>query len=394
MKLKTVIIALSYMLLMNPFISSASEKTGDNPDAYDVLFWSQKKRDKHFTDMSAHIEVNKVKASPVSTPWPIDQKLEIENLNSIMDDQYLAGIIVTYNGRIMLEEYARNLTEEKLWPSFSMAKSITSTLVGAAIKDGYIKGVDSLLTDYISELKDTAYEGVTIEDLLTMRTGIKWSENYRSPWSDVARFIKHKPKNDIAVTLDYMRKLKRKSPAGGTFNYNTGETNLAGILVMRATGKSLSEYLSEKIWKPMGMNEDALWALSLTGEEIGGCCLSATLRDYAKFGQFMLDGGKIKGQSILPDNWVRQATTHQYKFNAHQGYGYFWWTGSNGTYTAEGIFGQEIGLIPEHNAQIILLSNLPKTGASLEISRARWNLKRNIVQALKSKIDPQNYNAP
>jgi len=386
MKLKALIIAIFCVWFLNPIVSIAAEKSGNNIDAYDVLFWSQKKRDKYFTDMAAHIDVNKIKSSTAPKPWPTGLKLDIENLKSVMKAQHLSGVIVTQNGQIILEEYSRNLTSDKLWPSFSVAKSITSTLVGAAIKDGYISGVDSALTDYIPELKNTAYEGVTIDNLLTMRSGVKWSENYNSPWSDIARFIKHKPKNDLPVTLDYMRKLKRKHPPGERFNYNTGETNLAGILVMRATGKSLSDYLSEKIWKPFGMEDNALWALSKTGEEIGGCCLSASMRDYAKFGQFMLDGAKINGVSILPDNWIEQATTHQVNFGNNQGYGYFWWTSSNGTYHAKGIFGQEIGLIPEYNTQIILLGNLPKASASTDIRRARWDLKRDIVEALNARV--------
>ena len=110
------------------------------------------------------------------------------------------------------------------------------------------------------------------------------------------------------------------------------------------------------------------------------------MRDYAKFGQFMLDGAKINGVSILPDNWIEQATTHQVNFGNSQGYGYFWWTSSNGTYHAKGIFGQEIGLIPEYNTQIILLGNLPKASASTDIRRARWELKRDIAQALNTRI--------
>ena len=185
MELKALIIAIFCVWFLNPIVSIAAEKSGNNIDAYDVLFWSQKKRDKYFTDMAAHIDVNKIKSSTAPKPWPTGLKLDIENLKSVMKAQHLSGVIVTQNGQIILEEYSRNLTSDKLWPSFSVAKSITSTLVGAAIKDGYISGVDSALTDYIPELKNTAYEGVTIDNLLTMRSGVKWSENYNSPWSDI-----------------------------------------------------------------------------------------------------------------------------------------------------------------------------------------------------------------
>ena len=175
MKLRTLLIAIFCVWFLNPTVSFAAEKSGDNIDAYDVLFWSQKKRDRYFTDMEPHIDVNTVQSSNTPKAWAMGLKLDIENLKSVMEAQHLSGVIVTHNGQIILEEYARNLTTDKLWPSFSIAKSITSTLVGAAIKDGHIRGVDSHLTDYIPELKDTVYEGVTIDDLLTMRSGVKLS---------------------------------------------------------------------------------------------------------------------------------------------------------------------------------------------------------------------------
>ena len=353
------------------------------PDNYRVLFWSQDKREKAAINAQDYSEVATIAASGISSTLPIGAPLQLNgDIENYFETQDIAGLIVLHKGEIRLEKYALSLTPEAAWSSFSIAKSITSTLIGAAIKDGYIDSLESDITHYIPELKDTAYEGVTVRHILTMTSGVGWDENYSDIKSDVAQFIAHKPDEGLDVTLSYMRKLKRVVPAGEQFNYSTGETNLAGILVAKATGKTLSTYLSEKIWKPYGMEADAIWALSPTGEEIGGCCISARLRDYARFGQFMLGGAKINGVSIVPEGWVEQATTTQQSFNEHRGYGYLWWTYANQSYLAKGIFGQQIGIVPTHDYVTVILSNWPNTGANSQVSKNRYEMQRDIALAL------------
>lgn len=342
------------------------------PDNHRVLFWSQDKREGAFTQMEKHSDVAVISASGTASPLPMGKKLEFKDgeIEAFFEAQHIAGLIVLEKGEVRFEKYARSLDKEKRWSSFSLAKSITSTLIGMAIKDGYIDSVQSELVQYIPELKGTAYDGVTIEHLLTMSTGVGWSETYKAK-SDVAQFIIHKAPDGMDSTISYMSRLKRVAPPGEVFNYNTGESNLAGILVERATGRPISEYLSEKIWKPHGMEADALWAFNEDGVEIGGCCIAARLRDFARYGQFMLDDAKLNGRSTVPENWVKDATAVQIPFDDDKGYGYLWWTFQNGYYGAEGIFGQHMRLIPESDTLIVTLSNWPSAGGSPELRASR-----------------------
>ena len=141
------------------------------------------------------------------------------------------------------------------------------------------------------------------------------------------------------MTVSYMRKLGREAPPGTKWSYKTGETNLIGVLVSSATKKNLSEYLSEKIWQPFGMELDASWMLGPTGHEISGCCIQASTRDYARFGLFILGGGIAQGKPVLPDGWIAEATTTWAETNRPEyGYGYQWWTLKDGSYAARGHF--------------------------------------------------------
>ena len=198
----------------------------------------------------------------------------------------MAGLVIMQDGKIRLEEYRRDFAADDRWTSFSVAKSLVSTLVGAAIKDGHIKSMDDPLTDYIPELIGSGYDGVTVEQLLTMTSGVKWNEDYADPKSDVALFNNTKPEGDLDPVVVYMKTLESEAEPGTRWQYNTGETNLIGVLVARATGKTVSDYLSEKVWKPYGMSQDGEWLLNEGGKEISGCCISATVRDYALFGNF------------------------------------------------------------------------------------------------------------
>jgi CubicO group peptidase (beta-lactamase class C family) len=265
------------------------------------------------------------------------------------------------DGKIRLEKYGLDFDGNGKWTSFSVAKSMTSTMVGAAIKDGYIKSLDDKVTQYIPEMKGSAYDDVTVAQLLTMTSGIKWNEDYEDPKSDVARFNEHQAEPGIDSTVSYMRKLPREAPAGTKWVYKTGETNLIGVLVSKATKKKLSDYLSEKVWAPFGMEQDASWLLGPTGHEISGCCVQASTRDFARFGQFVLGGGIIAGQSILPDGWIGKATVKQADIgNPGRGYGYQWWTYDDGSYAAQGIFGQGIFIDPKRKLVIASNSNWPR----------------------------------
>ena len=278
---------------------------------------------------------------------------------SYMAAMRTSGVIVLKDGRIVLERYALGRTANDRWTSFSVAKSITSTLVGAAIRDGYIKSLDAPVTDYIHELTGSAYDGVTIRQLLTMTSGVKWNEDYSDPHSDVAQAGGVVMDPGVNPIVSYMRRLPRADPPGAKWVYKTGETDLTGVLVSNAVGKPLAQYLSEKIWAPYGMEQDAVWLEDVAGHERGGCCISMTLRDYARFGEFMLEGGKAGGREVLPPGWVAAATSNHVKLPPEEGvrgYGYFWWLNADGSYAAEGIFGQQIFVYPKDRLVIAVNS--------------------------------------
>ena len=294
----------------------------------------------------------------------------------------LAGLVVLQEGKIRLERYAFGQNAGAKWTSFSVAKSLTSTLLGAAIKDGYITSVDEPVTKYIAGLRGSAYEGVTIRQLLTMTSGVKWNEDYTDTTADVSRFYSAPLDPGMDATVSYMRKLPRESPPGTKWVYKTGETNLLGVLVAEATKKPLAEYLSEKIWGPYGMEKDGSWILDRTSHEQAGCCFQATLRDFARVGQFILDGARIDGRSIVADGWLEAATRKQIETNRPgRGYGYQWWTNDDGTFDAIGIYGQMIHIDPKRH-MVVAMNSVWTVATGQEQSLARFSLLSTIAAAV------------
>ena len=287
-------------------------------------------------------------ALPDGEPLPpisIDYQGGRLSLEDYLDQERVAGLLVLQNGAVRYERYAFGNTKDTHWISFSVAKSVVSLLIGAAIKDGYIESIDEPVTNYLPPLADTPYRDVTLKQLLQMASGVAWNEDYADPESDVASA-------DYATLAlyDHLARKPRVAPPGGVFNYNTAETNLAGTLLRAAIGNNLSAYLEQKIWQPFGMADAATWNLTEAGGgEFGGCCINATLRDYARIGLFALaDGVLADGTRVLPEGWMAQSIAPS---AAYPGYGYFWWLGDD-SYEASGIFGQGIRIYPEQNLVI------------------------------------------
>ncbi|MEM6899846.1 MAG: serine hydrolase [Pseudomonadota bacterium] len=330
------------------------------PTDSDVLFWSIDQRDAAFRMMD-RVPILTASRSIKSGSEvhgfeegrPISLDFDVE---TYVEQNRTAGIVVVQDGAIRYETYGLDFSENGRWTSFSVAKSLTSTLVGAALKDGYIGSLSDKVPDYIGGLKGSAYDDVTIKQLLTMSSGVAWNEDYEDPDSDVAKFNSHVAEDGFSNLVSYMRALPRAHPPGEVWNYSTGETNMIGVLVREATGKSLTDYLSEKIWSSYGMQQDASWLLNDEETEISGCCIQAATRDFARFGQLILDGAVVDGQSILPEDWLQNATTARIRYGVDgRGYGYQWWTFDDGTFAAVGIFGQSIFIDPER--RLVIASN-------------------------------------
>jgi len=337
------------------------------PTNADVLSWRQDQREAAFRAMDrlpllATAAV--ITPSPVPLSLPMGEPLDIPGLDEYMAAQGTAGLVILQDGKIRLERYGLGFDAAGRWTSFSVAKSFTSTLVGAAIQDGYIESLEDKVSRYIPGLRGSAYDDVTVRQLLTMSSGVRWNENYEDPNADVARFNNAKPEAGLDATVSYMRQLPRAHPPGEVWNYNTGETNLIGVLVSSATGKPLAQYLQERIWHPGGMEAQATWLQGKTGHEIAGCCLQAATRDFARFGLFVLANGNVDGQQIVPQDWFALATRKQKDIgNPGRGYGFQWWTYDDGAVAAQGIFGQ--GIFIDSQRRLVIASNSNWTRATL-----------------------------
>ncbi len=327
------------------------------------LFWEPEQKVAGFRNIASIFPTRRIEASGEILALP-DSEAPITELTyefegeSLGIDDYLdrgnvVGLIAVQDGKVLLERYAAGNDASSLWVSFSVAKSVVSMLVGAAIGDGYIESVDEPITAYLPRLKGSAYDDVTIGNLLQMASGVAWNEDYADPASDVNTM----PPNIVGLYGTLSGK-SRVGPAGATFNYNTAETNLVGAVLRAAIGNNLATYLTHKVWQPFGMESDAYWMThGPGGGELGGCCINATLRDYARIGLFALAGGVLAdGKRVLPEGWMAASTTPSKGFD---GYGYLWWLWPEGEYRALGIFGQTIAVYPHRGLVVATHSASP-----------------------------------
>lgn len=353
----------------------------------DLLFWPQAKRDANFRQMEKVTPTHTVKAGgkvkllPKGAPLP---KLAWthggapQTLEGYMARDHVSAVMVLQDGKVRLERYGLGYGPKGRWTSFSVAKSFTSTLAGAAVKDGHIKSVEDPVVRYLPELKGSAYDGVNVRQLLTMTSGVKWNEDYTDPNSDVVAAGHVKPPAGQDPVLYFMAKLPREAEPGAKWLYKTGETNLIGVLVRRAVGKPLADYLSEKVWKPYGMAQDAYWITAENGQEFGGFGLSVSLSDYARFGQFVLEGGV----GVVPPGWYGQAGSKQADIGVPgYGYGYQWWTRDDGAFDGRGIFGQMIHIDARRKLVVVINSDWP-TATGKELSAARIDFLKAIDAAV------------
>ena len=357
-----------------------------------ILTWPIAQREQYIAALDSFFLTRTVKAGPhahvLDRGRPLAAfetgGLRANDFALFMNAQQVRGVLVLQDGKLRLERYAPPHSAATRWNSFSVAKSITSTLVGAAIKDGYIQSLDHPVTRYIKTLRGSAYDDVTVRQLLTMTSGVKWNEDYTDVNSDVARMYAQPPDPGFDMTVSYVRKLPREAPPGTKWVYKTSETNLVGVLVAEATGKLLADYLSEKIWRAYGMERDAEWMIDEVGHEQGGCCLAVTLRDYARFGQFILDGARVNGRPIVAENWLADATRTQVSTGAGTGYGYQWWTRADGTFEGRGIYGQTLHI--DRARRLVIVIN---SATEHPTDRASGRARQEFIAAVRAELDAE-----
>lgn len=285
-------------------------------------------------------------------------------LNNINYDLYdvlalnrVAAMMIVKDGKVFFENYFMGNDSATRWMSMSVVKTITVMLIGAAIEDGYIDSIEDPVTDYLPQLRGTAYDGVTVEQIVTMTSGVDWNETYTDRSSDRRRMLDAQIGQEPGAILNLMAALPRHSAPGTRWNYSTGETHIAGALVQAATGKWAAEYLAEKLWIPLGMESEATWWLeSEGGLEVGGSGLSATLRDYTRVGLFLLNEGVINGQQVVPAGFVSRAGSRTLVSGTSVDYGYGLWPLHDRTYAAIGIFGQFVFVDPDQDLVVTIWS--------------------------------------
>ncbi len=379
-----IIVAASTANAKAPTIDPADDTKYFAPEGSAILFWNAYQKVSGFRNMDVLSPNRTITAGDSILSLPVfaqelgNAQLRYEDTVMTVDEYFVdgnvAGLLVIKDGRIAYERYGLGNTQESLWVSFSVAKSVVSMLVSAAIQDGYIKSLDEKVTDYLPRLKGSPYDQATIRNIMQMASGVDWNEDYADRNSDVATATWQ-----TLELYELLRGKKRTSEPGEVFNYNTAETNLVGTLLRAAIGNNLTTYLTDKIWQPFGMASDAHWQLTeLGGGEFGGCCINATLRDYGRLGLFALNGGQLtNGTRVLPENWMAESTSPS---EGADFYGYLWWLVGDGSYQASGIFGQGIYVNPTENIVIAIHSAREAAGGGFSLQAA---LYAGIVEALR-----------
>ena len=299
--------------------------------------------------------------------WQVDSlasqlQIDDETLSKIEAFEPVAFLVIK-NGKIIYEKYWENYGQESLSNSFSMAKSIVGLLIGAAIDDGYIKNVDQAVSDFIPEFRNEKNKDLKIKDVLTMSSGLNWDESYSSLFSTTTNAYYGNKINDLILGLEVSEK------PGVNFKYLSGNSQLLAMIVETATKKSISEYTAEKFWKPMGAVNSALWSLDdKNGMEKAYCCFNSNARDFARWGQLILNSGTWGNDTLISPEYV-QASIQPSDLIDETGnkinyYGYQWWihdaNGWNVPYM-RGILGQYVFAIPEENAVVVRLGHKRST---------------------------------
>lgn len=405
---RTLLTALVISSLLSPAVMAACNGTDLTtcpapfdarlPDAHTMLTWSQADRVVGFRNDYRNYAGDVFRHGNATPLLPAEKPLtdaryqvkgKIYNLQDYLKRQNVSGMLVLKNGKVAYKYLGEGNTDSTLWTSRSVGKSVVSALVGVAIKEGKIHSLDDLVTQYEPDLKGTAWEGVTLKQLITHTSGVAWTEDYTNAQSDFARLTECEAKPgtyDCVRTL--VKGLHREHPAGENWSYSSGGAWLLGDVLERATGMTLAAYLEKSIWQPYGMASDGVWhAYSKGQHDVGAHGFNATLEDWGCFGEFILHNGTLPdGKQILPEGWVKQSSAWtQAKGSVSEAhpkglYGYQWWnnevpaTATNvepkvenslkDSLWALGIFGQMIMVNQKENLVIVQWSTWPQAEPS------------------------------
>lgn len=336
------------------------------------------------------------KGTPINLPNEFTYQGQTFNTNAYLDSSGTQGLLVIQKDSLVFEAYYDGQTETTQHISWSVSKSFISALFGIAIQEGHIKSIDQKVEEYLPELIGSGYEGVKIKDVLQMSTGVGFNEDYADFNSDINRWFRSFAFGDSQDA--FAATLKREKEPGTYNHYVSINTHVLGMILVKTTGKSLTEYLQEKIWQKIGMEHDAYWVADNEGMEMALGGLNATLRDYAKMGQLFLHNGNWKGEQIVPAAWVKASITpdapHLIPGNPNSadsslGYGYQWWIpeSTEGEFMAIGVFHQMIYINPTTQTVIVKNSANPRY-----LNYANVYANESVTLELFREIAHQGYN--
>ncbi len=315
------------------------------------------------------------------------------NVQKFLAKSKTTGFLVIKNDAIIFEKYYLGNTVDTLNISWSVNKSFVSALLGIAVEDGFIKSIEDPITQYVPELKDGGYNGVSIKNIMQMSSGVGFDEDYAAFFSDINRMGR-------VIALgnsinEFAASLKANREPGSYHHYVSMDTQVLGMLLKQATGKNPAEYLQQEIWSKLGMRSDARWLTDDLGMELAFGTLNVTLRDYARFGRLYLNTGNWEGEQIIPEQWIKDSVTPD---SAHllpgenpasstrSGYGYQWWIPEHpdaGDYLARGVYGQYIYVSPKHHVVIVKTAADPDWLATSEENYVMVAMMQKIAQGLK-----------
>ena len=320
----------------------------------------------------------------VAQPWEqsafYNQPVMPDTLAGFLKDISTIGVVVIKSDSILFEKYWEGYNDSSYSSSFSVAKSITSLLIGIAIKEGLIHSVNDPVSNYLPEFKDGEKAKLKIADLLTMSSGSDWDESYANPLSVTTELYYGSNANKVASEVKIIHQ------PGSLHSYKSGDTQLLGMIVEKVTGKSLSSYASERLWKPIGAEHAALWSTDKDGgNEKAYCCFNTNARDFARFGQLMLDSGRWKGQEIISPEYyfqsIKPCMIPDETGSPCNYYGYQWWIypGQENIFYARGILGQYVIVIPSKK---LVLVRLGKKRSDQRINKAPAEVAKLINWAM------------
>jgi CubicO group peptidase (beta-lactamase class C family) len=308
-----------------------------------------------------------------------------------LDSSGTTAFLVIHDDKLLYEKYFNGYDERSLNTSFSMAKSFASALVGIAIDEGYIKSADEPITNYIPELleKDKRFKSITIRNLLTMSSGIKYEEGATLPWSEEADDTKTYYSTDLRELA--LENCRIEGKPGEYFEYNNYNPLLVGMILERATGMPVSRYMQEKMWKPLGMEADGSWSLDSTqsGFEKMESGVNARARDFARFGMLFAKEGNWRSKQLVSRKWVEESTRPDASTDPSQDYQYFWWINTpqgKDHFSAQGNYGQYIYVAPEKDLVIIRLGK--------EEGEKGYGYWTSLFDELSTKLDTSAKESP